>query len=267
MEFSIESYPLIDYRTWVLGDACRRAVNLKRLNMLNREELALVDISSKYQDPRNDSGHGEFSVYTALNLLQYFPDAKREIVVPATWMHDMGFHSQNPNEWKRLVEEAVLKGNLKAMDDESKRRPHQNRGCFLAGRLLERLASEQAPHRERIEDYDWEIADAIGDHDTRKLPPSVNGKILRISDLLWRASYPHAQAYMADWTLEKILKRFYETCLESEAAHLEEIGCKVAKLEFTNTMVHKFWRDMAWKILSRDFPKEVERVIEFYKIL
>lgn len=257
MEFDLDFYPLIDYRTWILGDECRRAVNLRRLNLLNEDEIHLIEISSKYQDCRNDPGHGEHAVYSALKLLPYYPDAKREVVVPAAWVHDMGFYGENSDEWKRLVE--ANKGNLKTLDNEANRRPHQNRGIMIAGRIFQKL---DFPN----EKYHFEIADIIGDHDTRKLPATLNGRIVRTADLLWRTSYPHAQIYMADETPEHILSRFKEFCISDELQpHLGEIGIQIAKLEFANTMFFKFGREVSTKLLLPKYKRELEIIASFYK--
>ena len=179
----LSSYQPIDYRNWVLGDEARKGVNIKRLNVLTQKEIELFDEAVHYQDQRNDPGHGEQTVYSALKLLDYIP-GNRNITVPAAIFHDTGWYGNDPDAWKKLCE--ANKDNLKSLDDEANRRPHQNRGIMVAGRIFQKLDFPD-------EKYHFEIADIIGDHDTRKLPTTESGKIVRAADLLWRVTYPHAQ--------------------------------------------------------------------------
>src|SRR3989344_5432770 len=108
------------------------------------------------------------------NLKEYIPiyyPGIREIVVPSIIFHDTGWYGNDPEEWKKLVE--LNKGNLKVLDSEELRRPHQNRGIMVAGRGFKQIGYPS-------EEYHFEIADIIGDHDTRKLPTTDSGIIMRI---------------------------------------------------------------------------------------
>jgi len=226
MEFKTENYELIDYKCWNLGDKARKGINIKRLGLLKSEELNIFNESIPYQDQRNDPGHGEMTAYFTLKLLQYLP-GEREIAVPAAILHDTGWSGGDPTTWKKLVDSG------ENTEGEIRRRPHQNRGCLVAGRILERVNYPKEYHNE--------IADIIGDHDTRKLPATDSGKIVRAADLLWRVTYPHAQIYMQDKNPEHIRKRIDETCLnKSLLPHLGEIGSLMALIEFENTMLFKF---------------------------
>jgi hypothetical protein len=109
------------------------------------------------------------------------------------------------------------------------------------------------------EEYHFEIADIIGDHDTRKLPTTDSGKIMRIADLLWRVSYPQAQIYMVNSNPEEIFERVKETCIEGEKIHLGETGLRIARLEFANTMFFKFGKESN-RILLPDYKEELESI-------
>ncbi|MDP2926484.1 MAG: hypothetical protein Q8N99_08960 [Nanoarchaeota archaeon] len=250
--FSPKKYIPIDYRTWVLGNEARNGVNIKRLGVLTPKELELWNNSVHYQDQRNDPGHGEISTFFGIRLLDYLPGI-REVVIPSIIFHDTGWHGNDPDAWKRLVESN--KGNLKVLDSEELRRPHQNRGIMVAGRGFKKVGYPP-------EEYHFEIADIIGDHDTRKLPTTDSGRIMRIADLLWRVTYPHAQTYMTNWSPEDIFKRVKETCMEREKTHLGEVGLGIGRIEFANTMFFKFGEE-AERVLLLEYKEELERIVLF----
>ncbi|MBS3079321.1 hypothetical protein J4218_04320 [Candidatus Pacearchaeota archaeon] len=250
--FSTDKYTPIDYLTWILGDEARKGANIKRLGVLRPRELKLLEAFVPYQDCRNDPGHGEISTLIGIRLLDYLPGI-REIVVPAVLGHDTGWYGTDPDAWKRLVE--ANKENLKSLDSEVNRRPHQNRGIIVSGRIFQKIGYPD-------EKYHFEIADIIGDHDTRKLPTTDSGRIMRIADLLWRVTYPCVQIYMANLCSEEIFKRVKETCIEGEKTHLGEIGLRIGRLEFANTMFFKFGKE-ARKVLLPEYKEELERIVLF----
>lgn len=129
---------------------------------------------------------------------------------------------------------------------------------MVAGRIFQKIGFPN-------EKYHFEIADIIGDHDTRKLPTTDSGRIVRTADLLWRVTYPQTQIYMANETPENLLKRVGEICLEGEKTHLGEIGIQIAKLELVNTMVFKFEKDKTAKVLKKEYEKELEKIASFYQ--
>lgn len=229
----MKEYKPLDYRKWVLGDEARNGVNIKRLNLLTRNELEIWGEAIPYQDSREDPGHGEMTVYFALKLLDYLP-GNRKIVVPAALLHDTGWYGNN-SRWKKLLDDN--KNNLQALETEAMRRPHQNRGVLIAGRILEKTGYFS---RNPVS-YGLEIADIIGDHDTRKLPASGSGKIVRAADLIWRVTYPCMQIFMKGRSPEDVLRRVKETCLSDELLpHLGGIGTKIAGIELENMMSFKF---------------------------
>lgn len=250
----ITDYNLIDYRTWILGDLARQGANIRRLKLLSSDELRLLDATRDFLDLRNDPGHTESSLYFVIQLLNFLPGV-RDIAVPGITEHDTGFFGIDPVEYKKFVE--ANRGNLLVLDDEVKRRPHQNRGIMIAGRIFERLGYPD-------EKYHQEIADIIGDHDTKKLPTTPSGRIVRIGDLLWRTTLPHAQIYYKNDTPQDFLKVIEDTCLVAEREHLGEIGQRIGKLEFANTVYRKFDEEAARKVLGPNYEEELERVIRFY---
>ena len=95
------SYTPIDYSNWELGDSARNGVNIKKLDLLNPNELEILNATTPYQDQRNDPGHGELTAYFAIKLLDDIPGT-REVVVPAAILHDSGWWGVDPDYWKNL---------------------------------------------------------------------------------------------------------------------------------------------------------------------
>jgi len=276
MEFNIEDYQPVDYRKWILGDPkrkddpARNGVNIKRLDLLGPYELEIWDEANRYQDSRNDPGHGEFVTTFAVKLLDYLPGV-RGIVIPSIILHDIGWYGQDPNEWMRIVnslEEQVTSGKLsdeerdEILKDEPRRRPHQNRSLLIGGMVLEKIGYFE---RNPLE-YWLEIADIIGDHDTRKLPTTESGRIMRNADFMWRASYPCMQLNFSDYNVEDSLKRFERDVFQEPPHNLEGISEEIGRVEIANSIFFKFEGSEYSKdvLENAGYSKELERVREFY---
>ncbi len=220
------NYIPIDYNEWILGDDAREGANLKRLGLLNDKELEIWNEAIPYQDRREDPGQAELVTYFALELLKHLP-GERKIIVPSAILHDIGWYYGDAREWIRTVKSGTN------VETEELRRPHQNRGIMLAGRILERVRYDGK--------YNMEIADIIGDHDTRKLLANGNGKIVRDADLMWRVTYPCMQIYFSDADSAIAVKKMNKSCLGLTGnLGLGEIGREIAKIESENTLRFKF---------------------------
>jgi len=109
------------------------------------------------------------------------------------------------------------------------------------------------------EKYHFEIADIIGDHDTKRLSTTDSGRIMRIADMLWRVTYPMVQIYLPNSSPQQVFERMKNVCLESEAEHLGEVGLKIARLECVNAMSFKFG-EIARRVFPPDYKPEFERI-------
>ena len=191
--------------------------------------------------------------YFALKLLEYLP-GNRKIAVPAAILHDTGFYGIDSIAWKHLVASGGDK------ETEAARRPHQNRGILWTGRILERVNYP--------EEYHFEIADIIGDHDTRKLPTTQNGRIVRAADLIWKVTCPCLKIYHPDLGAEATLKKLQKSIfnlpnplgLSPNPFDLGEIENKIAKIELVNTMLFNF-RDEAIPVLINEYKPELDFVL------
>ena len=253
MKFNLENYKPINYNKWILGEQARQGINIKRLEILTPNELKVWNIAQKYQDARNDPGHGEITAYFAIKLLNYLP-GEREIVVPAAICHDCGWYGDYPEAWKRLVE--ANKDNLQALEGEASRRPHQNRGCLNTGIIFEKAGYP-------LEKYHNPIADIIGDHDTRKLPTTSEGEIVRSADFLWRVTHPLNQIYIPNEDALETIQRAEESCLYEPKTPLGDIATQIAKIELANSIYHKF-PTQAEQTLKPNYSKELEIIKKLY---
>lgn len=257
-KFNLNKYTPLDYRTWILGDQARKGVNIKRLDLLDEGELRIWNSAIPYQDQRNDPGQGEIVAYFAKEFLKYI-QGNRKVVVPAAILHDVGWYGGDAKAWRRLVLSKMKKGSAemqKATETEEQRRPHQNRGCLIAGRILGEVGWP--------EKYGNEIADIIGDHDTRKLPATENGEIVRAADLMWRVSYPCLQIYQGDNTLAKILEVTNGTALYMPPPrNLRETELKIARIEFVNSLFFRFGAQVK-NVLGKEYKEELDKITRFY---
>src|SRR3989344_4142923 len=245
----IFNYTPLNYGGWVLGDEAREGVNIKKLGLMNECESEIWNNAVPYQDKRDDPGQAEIVTYSAIKLLEYIP-GKREIVVPSAILHDIGWYGNDPQLWDKLMEKH--KGSLKSLDSEAIRRPRQNRGLLLAGRVL-----EKSRYFENHLYESWlEIADIIGDHDTKQLPTTENGKIMRAADLMWRMSYPHAERYFHNCSPEEVVKNINDSTFSlSDEKGLRPLEKRIARIELANTLKFKF-KDEVGEEISREFSKE-----------
>lgn len=250
MRQTLDDYAILDYRNWIIGDEAREGINIKRLDILSSTELELFNQSIPFQDSRNDPGQAELVTYFALELLEYF-SGKREVVVPAAIFHDTGYHYENPDDWHNLMRSGD------SHDTEIVRRPHQNRGIMIASRIMERTNYPK--------EYYVEIADIIGDHDTRLLPVTSSGVVVRNADMLWRVTYPNLKIYVPDSTPELTFNRLSKATLDlPPPRNLEPIVTEIARLELANTMFYEFGEKCSSFLKTQGYSKELGRVVDSY---
>ncbi|MBI5603181.1 MAG: phosphohydrolase [Deltaproteobacteria bacterium] len=134
----------------------------------------LFRLAEPYLAVRNDLPHAQISYQYSLKLLSA-EGGNRRIVEPAVILHDVG--------WSKLTPEQIkIAFGVRAGGEEADRlnRIHEVEGAIIAGHLLQGL------------DYDpifiKQITLMIGRHDSGNDPESLEEKILKDSDKLWRFS-------------------------------------------------------------------------------
>lgn len=139
---------------------------------MKRQYEVIFEKAASYLDTRYNDVHTQIAVEFACRLLSHYPDADREVVIPAIILHDVG--------WKTVPEDKQMESFGPYMRDEETRRRHEIEGARIAKEILESLNYDS----EKIE----EILNIIDGHDSRSEAISLNDKLVKDSDKLWRFS-------------------------------------------------------------------------------
>lgn len=123
-----------------------------------------------YWDTRQNDVHVPLAYDFARRLLVHYAEAQEDVVLPAILLHDIG--------WKMVPEERQLNAFGPRAKDKAAHRLHEVEGVRLAGEILASL------------NYDvnktQEILAIIDGHDSRREALSLNDKLVKDADKLWR---------------------------------------------------------------------------------
>jgi len=132
--------------------------------------------SEPYWQTRENHVHVPNAYRLAQRLLEHYPEADPEIVLPAILMHDNGY--------KLVPEETHLQGLAGApigwKPDIT--RLHEQAGAKLAGEILAALNYD--PAKTRV------IQEIVDGHDSRTHAVSLEDAIVKDADKLWRFTRP-----------------------------------------------------------------------------
>jgi hypothetical protein len=134
----------------------------------------LFNQAEPYLTVRGDLAHTQTAHQYGLKLLAAEGGDKR-IVEPAIILHDVG--------WSKLTPEQIkMAFGVRAKSEEAKKlnRVHEIEGALIADRLLKTLNYDPV--------VTAQITDMIEHHDSGNEPGSLEEKILKDSDRLWRYS-------------------------------------------------------------------------------
>jgi HD superfamily phosphodiesterase len=123
-----------------------------------------------YWATRKNNLHVPSSYDFARRLLSFYPSADEDIVLPAVLLHDVG--------WKMVPEEKQRDAFGPEVKDQETRRFHETEGVRIAREILASLAYDK--------EKTIEILSIIDGHDTRKKALSLNDKLVKDADKLWR---------------------------------------------------------------------------------
>jgi len=140
----------------------------------NRAKNAICDTiyekAKAYLNTRYNDIHVELSYDFTKKLLKHYPQADEDIVLPAILLHDVG--------WKMVPEDEQVGAFGPKVKNHEAQRSHEVEGVKIAGQILSELKYP--------EDKIHEILSIIDGHDTRLEALSLNDKIVKDADKLWR---------------------------------------------------------------------------------
>jgi HD domain len=180
--------------------------------MTDDERLRRYEPVWKYATPwlraRKNDVHVPVSFALCQELLTHYPEADADVCSLAILLHDVGWHQID-------MVEILEKGFGPNMMQSDVRIRHEIEGVRMS---REALAATGWPEETVVQ-----VGEIIDGHDTRPYPRSLNDRIVRDADKLWRWTVVGA-AIAADWfkcTPQQYVERQDEQLklLETEAAH------------------------------------------------
>jgi HD superfamily phosphodiesterase len=169
-----------------------------------------------YMRARKNDVHIPLSFAFARALLKIYPDANEDVVSLAILLHDIGWYVIDMAE---IIEKAWpnMQSDIRFL--------HEKEGVRLAREVLENTGWP--------EDVIVAVTEIIDGHDTRPHPRSLNDRLVRDADKLWRFTVTGV-AVACDWF--KMTPHQYADRLEQQVSILEtEAGRKMAAQELART--------------------------------
>jgi HD superfamily phosphodiesterase len=152
-----------------------------------------------FLNTRANEPHARVSYQYALKLLKS-EGGDPGIVIPSILLHDIG--------WKMIPEQDHLKMFGPGLDKKLQR-IHERKGARMAAQILKEVGYPEKQARV--------IVSIIKSHDTPPRPRSLNGRIVKDADRLWRFS---RKGFTTDTTRFKVLPNEYLSYLETRIEEL-----------------------------------------------
>ena len=162
-------------------------------------------LAMPYLDTRHNDVHTAISTRIAFELLKR-EGGDEDVVIPAILLHDTG--------WKKVPAELHLKAFGPNATEPELHRRHETEGVKTAKEILQSINYDPAKTKE--------ILEIIDGHDSRLKAVSLNDKIVKDADKLWR--YSKVGFYID-------IERFGESHEEG----LERLRVRIFKKLFTAT--------------------------------
>jgi len=176
--------------------------------------------SERYQRARKNDIHIPLSFAFACRLLEQYAEADQDIVLLATLLHDIGW-------WAIDAKDIFERGFGPDMMQSDVRFLHEREGVRLSREILAATGGWS-------EHVIASVGEIIDGHDTRPYPRSLNDRLMRDADKLWRFTVPGV-AIACDWF--KLTPRDYADRLQEDILpKLEtELGRQLAEAELAST--------------------------------
>jgi HD superfamily phosphodiesterase len=127
--------------------------------------------AATYLRARKNDIHIPISFALCQELLTHYPDADADVCSLAILLHDIGWHQID-------MVDIIEKGFGPNMMQSDVRFRHEAEGVRMANEILAATGWSESIIKQ--------VAEIIEGHDTRPLPKSLNDRIVRDSDKLWR---------------------------------------------------------------------------------
>lgn len=240
MQDIILEYEPIPYGCWIYDGKGR---NIKA--EMSNQYWTIWEKALSYQDKRDDLGQGEIVTLFACKLMEHIGGGDKEVVIPAAILHDIGW-DVDPEEFRAALgtdNEAILRLGHEALGVK---------------RAIEILRQVNWPV-----EYVKEIIDIIFDHDSRRRSSfRLNESIVRDSDILWRFTRPHRDAYLKKLNAAQLFETMRQTLEKPNAFELDD-SRKIARIELVNTIFITYSEECE-QLLNHDFRRELDRIINLY---
>ncbi len=141
-------------------------------------------LAKPYLDTRDNEIHAKISVEFGYRLLEA-EGGDEDVVIPAIILHDVG--------WKKVPEALQLKGFGPKATLPEVTRIHEDEGVTIAKDILEKISYDNKKAEE--------ILRIVGGHDSRKEPISLNDKLVKDADKLFRYTREYADIYAEKFEL------------------------------------------------------------------
>jgi HD superfamily phosphodiesterase len=129
----------------------------------------IYQLARPYLNTRHNNVHTEISIQLAYQLLRA-EGGQEDIVIPAIILHDIG--------WQKVPASLHLKAFGPKATSPEINRTHEKEGVKIARKILTKINYDT----EKID----EILKIIDGHDSRKDSISLNDRIVKDADKLWR---------------------------------------------------------------------------------
>jgi hypothetical protein len=132
----------------------------------------IYDLAEPYWQTRSNEIHVPGSYALARELLAAYPQADADVVLPAILLHDVGYMVVPADDHLK-----GLAGAVKGWEPDITRR-HEIQGAALAGEILGLV--DWDPERTVL------IQDIVDGHDSRPEAESLEDRLVKDADKLWR---------------------------------------------------------------------------------
>lgn len=130
--------------------------------------------AEKYMRVRKNDVHIPISFHYVLKLIEKYPEADADLAAIALILHDIGWYSIDEDDIfkKGFQSENFMQSDVRYL--------HESEGVRLSAEVLGSLGYS--------EEFITKVGTIIDGHDTRKEAKSLEDKIVRDADKLWRFS-------------------------------------------------------------------------------